>query len=67
MKIMEIREIPENELRKRIKDEEENLVHLRFQKATSQLESPIKIRTLRRDIAKMKTVLRQIELKNAKA
>ncbi len=67
MKIMEIREIPENELRKRIKDEEENLVHLRFQKATSQLESPIKIRSLRRDIAKMKTVLRQIELKNAKA
>jgi large subunit ribosomal protein L29 len=67
MKIMEIREIPELELRKRIKDEEENLVHLKFQKATSQLESPIKIRNVRREIAKMKTVLRQIELKNAKA
>jgi large subunit ribosomal protein L29 len=67
MKIMEIREIPVTELKKRIKDEEENLVHLKFQKATSQLESPIKIRTIRRDIAKMKTVLRQIELKNAKA
>lgn len=67
MKIMEIRGIPETELRKRIKDEEENLVHLRFQKATSQLESPIKIRMVRRDIAKMKTILRQIELKNAKA
>jgi large subunit ribosomal protein L29 len=67
MKIMEIREIPELELRKRIKDEEENLVHLKFQKATSQLESPIRIRTVRRDIAKMKTVLRQLELKNAKA
>jgi large subunit ribosomal protein L29 len=67
MKIMEIREIPVAELRKRIKDEEENLVHLKFQKATSQLESPIRIRTVRRDIAKMKTVLRQLELKNAKA
>ena len=67
MKIMEIREIPEVELRKRIKDEEENLVHLKFQKATSQLESPIKIRIVRRDIAKMKTALRELELKNAKA
>jgi large subunit ribosomal protein L29 len=66
MKIMEIREIPEIELRKRIKDEEENLVHLKFQKATSQLESPIKIRTVRRDIAKMKTVLREKELVAAK-
>ena len=57
MKIFDVREIPEAELLKRMKDEEENLVHLKFQKATSQLESPIKIRTLRRDIARMKTVL----------
>ena len=63
MKIFEIREIPVNELRKRIKDEEENLIHLKFQKATSQLESPIKIRTVRRDIARMKTVLRELEIK----
>ena len=67
MKIMEIREIPETELRKRIKDEEENLIHLKFQKATSQLESPIKIRSVRRDIARMKTVLRSLELKNTSA
>ena len=67
MKIMEIREIPETELRKRIKDEEENLIHLKFQKATSQLESPIKIRSVRRDIARMKTELRSLELKNTSA
>ena len=66
MKIFEIREIPEAELAKRVKDEEENLVHLKFQKATSQLESPIKIRTLRRDVARMKTVLRERELNKAK-
>jgi large subunit ribosomal protein L29 len=66
MKIFEIREIPEAELAKRIKDEEENLIHLKFQKATSQLESPIKIRTVRRDIAKMKTALREIELTKGK-
>ena len=65
MKIFTIREIPEQELRKRIKDEEENLAHLKFQKATSQLESPIKIRVVRRDIARMKTVLREYESKKA--
>ena len=66
MKIFEIREIPEAELAKRVKDEEENLIHLKFQKATSQLESPIKIRTVRRDIAKMKTVLRERALQKAR-
>ncbi len=63
MKIYEIRELPDQELVKRIRDEEENLVHLKFQKATSQLESPVRIRTVRRDIARMKTVLHERELK----
>ena len=63
MKIFEIRGLPEVDLVKRIKDEEENLAHLKFQKATSQLESAIKIRTVRRYIARMKTVLREIELR----
>jgi large subunit ribosomal protein L29 len=63
MKTFEIKELPDEELRKRIKDEEENLIHLKFQKATSQLESPIKVRSVRRDIAKMKTILREHELK----
>ena len=62
MKIFEIRDIPETELAKRIKDEEENLIHLKFQKATSQLESPIKVRNVRRDIARMKTVLHEREI-----
>lgn len=67
MKVFELRELPEEELRKRIRDEEENLIHLKFQKATSQLESPIKIRTVRRDVAKMKTVLREMELKRLRS
>jgi large subunit ribosomal protein L29 len=66
MKIHEIRELPDVELRKRVKDEEENLVHLKFQKATSQLESPIKIRTVRRDIARMKTVISEREASQKK-
>jgi large subunit ribosomal protein L29 len=57
MKASEIRELSLDELRKRLADEEENLANLRFQHATSQLESPIKIRTVRRDIARIKTVI----------
>ncbi len=57
MKILEIRSMPDAELLQRIKDEEENLIHLKFQKETSQLESLIKVRILRREIARMKTVL----------
>jgi len=67
MKKFEIIKMSEPELRKRIKDEEENLIHLKFQKATSQLESPIRIRTVRRDIARMKTLLRNFELKSKPA
>jgi large subunit ribosomal protein L29 len=59
MKTRDIRLLAVPELEKRIREEEENLVHLKFQKATSQLESPIKIRSVRRVIAKMKTVLRE--------
>ncbi len=63
MKIFEIRELSDQELRKRIQDEEENLAHLRFQHETTRLESPAKLQTVRRDIARMKTVLRERELK----
>jgi large subunit ribosomal protein L29 len=59
MKTRDIRVLALPELEKRIREEEENLVHLKFQKATSQLESPIKIRSVRREIARMKTILRE--------
>lgn len=59
MKAREIQDLQVSELEKRIREEEENLVHLKFQKATSQLESPIKIRLVRRDIARMKTILNE--------
>ena len=66
MKIYELRELPDQELRTRLKEEQENLANLFFQKATSQLESPIKIRKVRRTIAKMNTILRERELQKAK-
>ena len=59
MKTRDIRALQVNELEKRIREEEENLIHLKFQKATSQLESPIRIRTVRREIARLRTVLRE--------
>ncbi|MFI5252867.1 MAG: 50S ribosomal protein L29 [Bacteroidota bacterium] len=65
MKIHELRELPDKELTNRLQEEQENLANLFFQKATSQLESPIKIRTVRRTIARMKTILRAREIKTA--
>ena len=50
------------ELKKRLADEEENLANMRFQLATSQLESPIRVRTVRRDIARLKTIIAEKEL-----
>lgn len=66
MKMHELKNLSDQELQKRIADEEENLSHLKFQLATSQLTSPIKVRLVRRDIARMKTLLRMREIDQAK-
>jgi large subunit ribosomal protein L29 len=59
IKMSEIKDLSVPELKRRLTDEEENLANLRFQLSTSQLESPIKVRTVRRDIARIKTLIRQ--------
>jgi large subunit ribosomal protein L29 len=61
MKAVELRELSTEELRRRLTDEQESLSNLQFQLATSQLESPIKVRTVRRDIARLLTILRAKE------
>ncbi len=61
MKAHELNELSVQDLRQRLGDEQESLANLRFQLATSQLESPIKVRTVRRDIARILTVLRTKE------
>ena len=61
IKMSEIRELSVQELTRRLSDEEEGLANLRFQLSTSQLESPIKVRTVRRDIARIKTLIAQKE------
>jgi large subunit ribosomal protein L29 len=59
MKAAELKGLSLDELRKRLADEEESLGNLRFQLATSQLESPIRIRSVRRDIARLKTFINE--------
>jgi large subunit ribosomal protein L29 len=67
MKIHEIREMKSEELKQRIDDEEKNLVDLRFAHQLKQLTNTAKLRIARKDIAKMKTELRERELAEQKA
>lgn len=59
MKAHELKDLPIDELKKRLQEEEQSLSNLHFQLATSQLESPIKVRTVRREIARLQTVINQ--------
>lgn len=65
MKIYEIREMSNEELKKRIEEEENNLIDLRFQHELKQLTNTGKLKVARRDIAKMKTVLNERETNNS--
>lgn len=66
MKIYEIREMKTDEILKRIADEEKNMVDMRFQHELKQLTNTGKLKEVRRDIAKMRTVLRERELEEQK-
>jgi large subunit ribosomal protein L29 len=59
MKVAEVRELTVDDLRAREKDLADQLFRLRIQKSMGQLETPIKLRLVRRDLAKVKTVLRE--------
>ncbi len=58
MKIFEIKEMNSDELKKRIIEDEKELVDLRFQHELKNLTNTAKLKNIRRDIAKMKTVLK---------
>jgi large subunit ribosomal protein L29 len=66
MKIHEIREMKTEEIFKRISEEEKNLVDLRFSHQLKQLTNTAKLKMVKKDIAKMKTVLRERELEEQK-
>ena len=59
MKAAELRDLGADELGVRERDLTDQLFRLRIQKSMGQLEAPAKMRTVRRDLARVKTVLRQ--------
>jgi len=59
MKAAELRDLGAEELGTRERELADQLFRLRIQKAMGQLETPDKLRTIRRDLARIKTVLRQ--------
>lgn len=59
MKIKEIRELSIAELDKKVRDDRDELLHLRLRKETGQVEDPARIRILRREIARLITVRNQ--------
>ena len=69
MRPEEIREMSDDEIRSRIAELEEERFRLRFRSATETLEDPLRFRVIRKDIARLKTILRerQIAAANTKA
>lgn len=61
MKAAEIRELGLDDLRAREKDLGDQLFRLRIQKSMGQLEAPARVRAMRRDLARIKTILRERE------
>lgn len=62
MKAKEIRDLSPGELEQRLTGLKEELFNLRFQLATGQLENPMRIREVKKNIARVKTIQRQQEL-----
>lgn len=65
MKAKKVRELTDDELNRKVSDYKEELFNLRFQLATGQLDNPMRIRDVRKNIARCKTVLRQREIARA--
>ncbi len=66
MKLSEIRDRSFAELNEELVALKEELFRLRFQHATNQLENPLQLRSVKRDIARVKTILRERELQGIK-
>ena len=62
MRTKELHELTVDELNIKLKELSEELFNLRFRHATGQLENPASLKTCKKDIAKVKTILREREL-----
>ena len=65
MKAKEIRENTLPELNEQLAKLKEELFNLRFQLAINQLENPMRITAVKKDIARVKTIIRETEIKNS--
>ena len=64
MKPSEIRNLSNEELQKKLSEFKSELFNLRFQLAINQLQNPMRIRAVKKDIARIKTIIRERELKS---
>ena len=62
MKVKEVRQLSEAELSNKLSELKAELFNLRFQLATGQLDNPLKVKTVRKNIARVKTIVREREL-----
>jgi large subunit ribosomal protein L29 len=67
MKSEKVRELSETDLKAKEKELSEQLFKLRFQKAIGQLDNALKVRETRRDIARVKTILKEKQAASARS
>lgn len=65
MRVTEIKELSVAELNEKLADLKAELFNLRFQHSINQLDNPKRLTAVKKDIARVKTILKQLELKNA--
>jgi len=62
MKPGDIRELSEDELTQQLAEMQQEMFNLRMQKSFGQMENPARLRIVRRDLARMKTIIREKEM-----
>lgn len=67
MKVKDIRDMSQGELNQKLASLKEELFNLRFQLATGQLENPMRIKDVKKTIARIKTIQREQELQAGEA
>jgi large subunit ribosomal protein L29 len=65
MKVSEIRDLTPEEMQSKLQDLKEELFNLRFQHEVGQLENPQRIKQTKKDIARVKTILREVAIQSA--
>lgn len=65
MKAVEMKEMSAVELNQKLTDLKSELFNLRFQHAINQLENPMRLKAVKKDIARVKTLMRELEIKSA--